>query len=32
MPEDIQKRMHAFIVQRGNVLATLAALWQQLEA
>jgi hypothetical protein len=32
MPEDIQERMHAFIVQHGSALATLVALWQQPEA
>jgi hypothetical protein len=32
MPEDIQERIRAFIVQHGNALVTLAALRQQLEA
>jgi hypothetical protein len=32
MPEDIQERMHALIVQHGSALATLVALRQQPEA
>jgi len=32
MPEDIQKRMRALIVQHGSALAALTALQQHLEA
>jgi len=32
MPEDIQERMRAFIMQHGSALAALAALRQHLEA
>ncbi len=32
MPEDIQERMRALIVQHGSALAALTALWQQPEA
>ncbi len=32
MPENIQERMRALIVQHDNALAALAALWQQPEA
>ncbi len=32
MPEDIQERMRALIVQHGTTLAALATLRQQLEA
>jgi hypothetical protein len=32
MPEDIQERMRALIVQHGSALATLTALRHQLEA
>ncbi len=32
MPKDIQEHMRALIAQHGNVLATLVALRQQLEA
>jgi len=32
MPEDIQECMSALIAQHDNALATLVALWQQLEA
>jgi len=32
MPEDIQERMHALIVQHGSALATLVTLRQQPEA
>ncbi len=32
MPKNIQKHMHALIVQHGSALATFAALWQHPEA